>query len=70
LNEIEADLENMRAAWTWAVERKNHDAIERAIETLYWFCHSRRRYQEAEALFQLAWEGLAPQPGEEPHSPR
>jgi tetratricopeptide (TPR) repeat protein len=67
LNEIEADLENMRAAWTWAVERKNYDAIDRAIETLHWFFHSRRRYQEADALFWLARERLAPQPGREPH---
>ncbi|MCP4541031.1 MAG: tetratricopeptide repeat protein [Chloroflexi bacterium] len=67
LNEIEADFENMRTAWTWAVERRNHDAIDRAIETLHWFCHSRRRYQEADALFRLAREGLAPRPGEEPH---
>jgi tetratricopeptide (TPR) repeat protein len=67
LNEIEADFENMRAAWTWAVERKNYEAIDRAIETLYWFCHSRRRYREAEALFGLAGKQLAPQPGEEPH---
>jgi tetratricopeptide (TPR) repeat protein len=67
LNEVEADLENMRAAWIWAVERSNYAAIERAIETLYWLFHSRRRYQEAETLFQLAREGLAPQPGEKPH---
>jgi tetratricopeptide (TPR) repeat protein len=67
LNEVEADFENMRAAWTWAVERRNYDAIDRAIETLHWFCHSRRRYQEADALFRLAREGLAPRPGEEPH---
>jgi len=67
LNEIEADFENMRAAWTWAVERKNYDAIDRAIETLFWFFHSRRRYQEADALFRSARERLAPQPGREPH---
>jgi len=67
LNEVEADFENMRAAWTWAVERRNYDAIDRAIETLHWFCHSRRRYQEAGTLFRLAREGLAPRPGEEPH---
>ncbi len=67
LNEVEADFENMRAAWTWAVEQRNYAAIDRAIETLHWFCHSRRRYQEADALFRLAREGLAPRPGEKPH---
>jgi tetratricopeptide (TPR) repeat protein len=67
LNEVEADFENMRAAWTWAVKQRNYDAIDRAIETLHWFCHSRRRYQEADTLFRLAREGLAPRPGEESH---
>ena len=67
LNEVEADFENMRAAWTWAVKQRNYDAIDRTTETLHWFCHSRRRYQEADTLFRLAREGLAPRPGEEPH---
>jgi hypothetical protein len=25
----------------WAVQRKNRMAIDRAIDTLSWFCHSR-----------------------------
>jgi tetratricopeptide (TPR) repeat protein len=67
LDEVEADLANLRAAWHWAAERRNYQAIEQAIDTLYWFYHSRRRYEEGEALFGLARELLAPQPGERPH---
>ena len=67
LNEVEADLANLRAAWQWAVQRRNYRAIEDAADTLYWFYHSRRRYEEAEALFGLARELLAPVPGEKPH---
>jgi tetratricopeptide (TPR) repeat protein len=67
LDEIEAEFENIRTAWNWAVQQKNYDTINRAIESLDWFCLMRGRHREAEALFQLAREQLAPGPGEEPH---
>lgn len=67
LNKIEADLENVRAAWHWAVKQKDYVAIDRASESLYVFFEWLNRYSEGEEIFQEAREGLAPQPGEEPH---
>jgi len=67
LDEIEADFEDMRAAWNWAVEQGNYDLIDRAMESLDLFCTMRGRRLEADALFGLAREQLAPGPGEEPH---
>jgi tetratricopeptide (TPR) repeat protein len=67
LDEIEAEFENIRTAWNWAVQHKDYDAIDRALESLDWFCLMRGRHREAESLFQLAREQLAPGPGEKPH---
>jgi predicted ATPase/DNA-binding CsgD family transcriptional regulator len=67
LDEIEADFENVRQAWGWAVKEKNYAAIARSSESMYAFCDMRSRAHEGEALFRRAREGLAPQPGEEPH---
>jgi tetratricopeptide (TPR) repeat protein len=67
LDEIEAEFENIRTAWKWAVQQKNYDAVDRALESLDCFCLMRSRHREAEALFQLAREQLAPGPGDEPH---
>jgi predicted ATPase len=67
LGEIEADFENVRQAWQWAVRQKDYAAIDRSSEILYAFCDMRSRGHEGEALFRAAREGLAPQPSQEPH---
>ena len=67
LNDIESDFENVKAAWSWAVEQRNYNAIDRAVECLDRFCVWRRPRQDGIALFGQAREVLAPQPGEEPH---
>jgi tetratricopeptide (TPR) repeat protein len=67
LNEIEADLENVRSAWNWAVRQKDYAAIDRASEGLYVFYEWLNRYDEGEELFRQAREGLAPEPSEAPH---
>jgi len=67
LDEIEADFDNIRAAWQRAVTHRNYDALSPALESALWFCLMRCRFQEGKALFRQACEGLAPQPGEEPH---
>lgn len=51
LDDIEADFENVRLAWSHALERGNEAAINNALETLSWFCIMRTRYQESEELF-------------------
>jgi serine/threonine protein kinase/two-component SAPR family response regulator len=67
LDEIEADLQNVRAAWTWALERRDHTAIGYLFNSLNWFGTYRSRYHEHQDLFRRARERLAPRPGEEPH---
>lgn len=66
---IAADFENVRQAWLWAVERRDHATLDRAIEGLYWFLyHDLQRYHAGQALFQSGREMLAPSENEAPHS--
>lgn len=67
LDAIEADFENVRAAWEWAVDRRSFEAIGRALESLYWYCEIRCRFHEELALLQLARTALAPMVGEAAH---
>ncbi len=66
-DEIKADFENVRQAWRWAVGQKDYAAIERMTKSLDRFCHMQSRLHEGEELFRQVGEGLAPQPGDEPH---
>lgn len=54
LNEIEADFENVRAGWHYAVEQQNLARIEQSREMIYQFCTRRSRYQEASRMFDYA----------------
>ncbi len=67
LDEIAADFENVRAAWQWAVAQRSYEAISRALESLYWYCEMRNRFQEGLELLRLGREQLAPVAGEMPH---
>ncbi len=67
LDEIESNFENVRAAWQWAVAQRSYEAISRALESLYWFCEMRNRFQEGLELLRLGREQLAPVAGEAPH---
>lgn len=67
LDEIEADFDNVRAAWERAVSCKNYEAVGRALESLYYFCNMRHRYQEGLELLRLGRERLSPAAGERPH---
>lgn len=68
LDEIDADFENVHAAWEWATLCRNGDAIERMVECLCLFLWMRSRWRDAKEPFQKAHEAFAPQPGEEPSS--
>ncbi len=46
LDEIEVDVENSRAAWGWALNRRDWPAIDRALESLYLFFDTRARFRE------------------------
>jgi len=59
LTEIEADGENARAAWIWAVEQEQVKRLERAIEGLCLFYDWHGRFQEGEAACRIAAERLA-----------
>ena len=54
LDEIEADFENVRAAWDWALTRKFYDALNQTPESLLWFCSMRGYIQAGVDLFRRA----------------
>jgi len=66
LDEIQADLENIRLALTWTIEKRDFSAAHKMIPCLYAFCDMRSRFYEGESIFRLAMEGLAPLEGESP----
>ena len=51
LEEISEEIDNIRAAWIWASERSNLEAIEQALDGLYSFYEIRSRYHEGVELF-------------------
>jgi predicted ATPase/DNA-binding XRE family transcriptional regulator len=67
LDEIASDFENVRAAWQSAVAQQNYEAIGRALESLYWYCEMRNRFQEGLELLRLGREQLAPAAEQAPH---
>jgi predicted ATPase/DNA-binding CsgD family transcriptional regulator len=66
LDTLQADFENIRQAWVWAVEQGDQAALQHAAKPLYALCDMRCRFYEGEALFNLAWQRLAPQAGQLP----
>lgn len=67
LDEIEAEFENVRQAWRFAVEQKDYDAIDQTAESLFVFSDMRSREYEGGALFEFARKQLAPLSNEDPH---
>jgi predicted ATPase/DNA-binding SARP family transcriptional activator len=59
LAEIEADEENVRAAWNWAVERQNAARLDLAMESLCRFYEWRGRFRDGEAACRVAAESLS-----------
>ncbi|MCC6616804.1 MAG: AAA family ATPase [Anaerolineae bacterium] len=58
LKEIDADFENVRAAWTWSVERGAIAALGDAIECLHWYATMRWREPEVYALLHRALDAM------------
>jgi predicted ATPase/DNA-binding CsgD family transcriptional regulator len=56
--EIAAELDNLRAAWQWAVERRNIAALAGGANALFLFCQFRSHYQEGAQLFGQAVSSL------------
>ena len=59
LAELEADSQNLRAAWQWAVNQHQLPQLRQAVDGLAQFYQWQGRYQEGEALFERAIEHLA-----------
>ncbi len=59
LGELEGELENIRAAWKWAVTYHNLDGIDRAMESLELFYIIKCSFGEGVTVFQQAAEALA-----------
>jgi predicted ATPase/DNA-binding SARP family transcriptional activator len=58
--EVEADMENARAAWDWAVQRRQVTRLDRAIVGLCRFYFWRTRSQELESACQMVVDRLTP----------
>lgn len=57
LNLIATELQNVRAAWAWAVERHDFETINRAYHTLYMY-YRIRRFTDGVAAFESAAQAL------------
>lgn len=56
--ELDADLENIRAAWQWAINHGKVEAIQRSAHTLHMFYQFRSRYLEGAEAFAKALKSL------------
>jgi tetratricopeptide (TPR) repeat protein len=56
---IEAEIENVRAAWEWAVTEDKLEEMDRALEGLSYFYETKCWYDQAAVLFRTAAEVLA-----------
>jgi len=59
LSEIEADIENVRAAWEWAVAQGDLEHLAQGMEGLARFYGWRVRYRDGESAFRIVEERLA-----------
>jgi predicted ATPase/DNA-binding SARP family transcriptional activator len=58
LREIQAEVDNARTAWDWAVERRRVAWLDQAMEGFFLFFEWRGRYQEGEVACRRATERL------------
>lgn len=54
LDELEAEFENLRAAWIWAVENRDADRVNSSLDSLFLLTVFRSRFSEGHDLFQRA----------------
>lgn len=58
LDAISEEIENVRAAWQWAVERNRKEEIGKSLQSLYLFYEMRGWLQEGEEVFRKTAEKL------------
>ena len=69
IHQIEADFENIRAAWQWVVEMDDYALIDHALDGLFrWFWLRRSRHREGQALLSRAYHQWTPAAGQTPQS--
>jgi predicted ATPase len=68
LAEMDAEIENARHAWDWALERAPVARLDQGIVALYRFYAWRRGWQEAEVVCRTAAEKLAARVSESPQA--
>jgi len=54
LAEVSAEIENVRAAWQWAVAHGRLEEIDRCLESLYYFYWARNWFHEGERALEQA----------------
>jgi predicted ATPase len=59
LKEMDAEAENARAAWQWALERGQLGRLSRAMEGLCLYCDLRVRFEEGVSLCRITVKVLA-----------
>jgi len=64
LEAIDADLENVRLAWKWALEHQDAGALDGSVESLYLFFTFRCRYQDGAEFFYQAWQLFTANPAQ------
>lgn len=64
--EIAAELDNIRAAWEWALTQDRLDILDQAVEALSMFCQLQSKYLEGRRLFAQVARQLAAAPGAQP----
>ncbi len=57
------EFDNLRAAWTWAVEHEDPDRLAPLVEPLYHFLERQSRFEEGRVLFTRATEALTADAG-------
>jgi tetratricopeptide (TPR) repeat protein len=59
LQEIGVEIENVRRAWHWAVERVHVGQLHQATDALFYFHWQRIQYREGESIFRKAASSLS-----------
>lgn len=63
VDEIDAEMENIRVAWFWAVEHGYADLLDAAVLALYWTGMVRWDTSDVEALMKFAADKFTPEHG-------
>lgn len=65
LNQVELEIEDVRAAWRWLIARQDYPELLQFISGLFQYYNIRNRQQEAEEDFRQALESL-PEASDQP----